>query len=327
MKLSEVRIYRKARSHLRKLLGVEQTIRSLRSDPAMSVPFEYDLEAAAPTETRLAVICHIFHAELSDEIFFYLSNIKYPVDIYVTTDDLAKKQSIVNAFEQWQTGQLEVRLIQNRGRDIAPKLVGLRDVYDRYDIVLFLHSKRSLHTDEGDEWRRFLFDNLVGSSKIVASVLEIFSKDERIGAVMSQHLKRLRKWIIWRDTFSLAQPIARRMGVEVHPFRPIDFPSGSMFWVRTAALRPLLDLEFKIEDFPEESGQVGGTIAHAIERLFLISCEKSGYDWVKIAARSSSANLGVTIPIGSPREIVRFNDRHRFRLLPGRDHHSEVCTR
>jgi len=293
----------------------------------MSVPFEYDVEASAPTEIRLAVVCHIFHAELSCEIFSYISNIKYPVDIYITTDGLQKQQLILNAFEKWQSGRLEVRLVENRGRDIAPKLIALHDVYDRYDIVLFLHSKRSLHAADGDEWRRFLFDNLVGSSKIVASILDIFAKDERIGAVVPQHLRRLRKWIIWRDTFSLAQPIARQMGVEVHPFRPLDFPSGSMFWMRTVALRPLLDLSLQIEDFPEESGQVGGTIAHAIERLFLISCERSGYDWVKIAAPSSAADLGVTVPIKSPGEIVRFNDKYRFRLVQHRDHHSKGYVR
>jgi len=42
--------------------------------------------------------------------------------------------------------------------------------------------------------------------------------------------------------------------------------------VRVAAMLPIINLNFTSEDFEEEMGQVDGTLAHAIERCFSISC-------------------------------------------------------
>lgn len=45
-----------------------------------------------------------------------------------------------------------------------------------------------------------------------------------------------------------------------------QFASGSMFWARLQALRPLLDAHLLPSMFDIETGQVDGTLAHAIER-------------------------------------------------------------
>jgi lipopolysaccharide biosynthesis protein len=44
-----------------------------------------------------------------------------------------------------------------------------------------------------------------------------------------------------------------------------------MFWVRLDALRPLLDAHLGEDEFETEQGQVDGTLAHAIERVFALS--------------------------------------------------------
>jgi lipopolysaccharide biosynthesis protein len=41
-----------------------------------------------------------------------------------------------------------------------------------------------------------------------------------------------------------------------------------MFWVRTDAIRPLLELDWKYDMFPDEEGQIDGGTEHGIERLF-----------------------------------------------------------
>jgi lipopolysaccharide biosynthesis protein len=46
------------------------------------------------------------------------------------------------------------------------------------------------------------------------------------------------------------------------------FPVGGMFWVKTNAIRPMLECNWMYEMFSAESGQRDGTLQHAIERMF-----------------------------------------------------------
>ena len=56
-----------------------------------------------------------------------------------------------------------------------------------------------------------------------------------------------------------------------------NFPVGSMFWARTAALRPLLELGLGWDDFPEEPVPYDGSLLHAIERLLPFVVEGAGF--------------------------------------------------
>jgi lipopolysaccharide biosynthesis protein len=53
-----------------------------------------------------------------------------------------------------------------------------------------------------------------------------------------------------------------------------------MFWARTEALQPLFKAHIKIEDFPEEAGQTDATLAHCIERLFVLVAKRSGLNTI-----------------------------------------------
>lgn len=188
------------------------------------------------------------------------------------------------------------------------------DVYDRYDLVLFLHSKKSAHYEFGDEWRRYLTHSLAGSPAIVNSIMEIFDRCPTIGMVIPQHFGPL--WattrIEWGTNFRTARRLAWRMDIDLRAEGFLDMPSGSMFWARPAALRPLIDLHLDFQDFPVEPCRVDGTLAHAIERLFLFGCEKAGYGWVKV---TDAANDPTAVDINAPSDIAHFMDRHGFRLL------------
>ncbi|TIW18330.1 MAG: hypothetical protein E5V81_18090 [Mesorhizobium sp.] len=104
-----------------------------------------------------------------------------------------------------------------------------------------------------------------------------------VGIIAPQHFPFIRPWIHWAGCKELAGALAKRMRVELETLENIDFPSGSMFWARPQALKPLLDLNLAATDFPEESGQLSLTNAHAIGRLFFVSCEVAGLKWLKIA--------------------------------------------
>jgi lipopolysaccharide biosynthesis protein len=303
--------------------GVSSVARAIRyilakrRDYSLSVPFGYQIAAPRP-DLSVAVVCHLFHHELTPVLGGYLRNIPFPCHIFISTDTAAKKADIERCFSDWKKGSVDVRLVPNRGRDIAPKLVAFADVYDRFEYVLHIHSKRSIHDARLHGWGEFLLENLLGSADIVGSIFEIFARFPNVGLVSSQHFEPVRFGLGWGDNFELADNLAGRMGVSIRRAKRFDFPSGSMFWARTAALRPLLDLRLTTDDFPPELGQLDGTLAHAIERLYYFACERAGLDWVKVARRDLFGSTSRITPADGPDALETFMKSRLVHLTGGR---------
>jgi GT2 family glycosyltransferase len=287
--------------------------RAIEQDYSFAVPLSYS-PMPLPQPPDLAVICHLFHIDVVDEIKGYLNNIPFPADLFISTDAIDKHDFIAQRFSGWDNGQVTVRITPNRGRDLAPKLVGFHDVHERYEYVLHLHSKTSRHDKMLAPWRGFLLENLLGSKEIVYSVFEVFSRQSRVGIIFPQHYEYIRHWLDWGSNYAIAKALATRLGIALSPQQTLDFPSGSMFWARTAALRPLLDLGLSFSDFPPETGQADGTLGHAIERLYLYACERAGWGWLKLAKPALYIDSRTIVEITSPAALDRYVIEHSVRL-------------
>jgi hypothetical protein len=287
------------------LYGIEQ-------EHSLELPLSYDVGSDAP---RVAVVLHAFHTGLLPEFRAYLNHIPGAADLFISTDRDEKRAAISACFSDWPKGGVEVRVTPNRGRDVAPKLVGFASVHDHYEYVLHLHTKSSPHDSRLAGWRGYLLDTLLGSPATINGVFEVFRRAPWVGMLAPQHIEVLRPWIRWGENQALAQALATRMGFDLPRAAPLDFPSGSMFWARSAALRPLLDLHLGFDDFAAEAGQTDGTLAHAIERLYFLVCEHAGYEWAKITAQGELHEQGGVAAVTSPQELDRFLTRYRLRLM------------
>jgi hypothetical protein len=288
-------------------------------DFALEVPFRYESEAIQSSPS-VAVLCHIYYESMTDWIKSYLYNIPFPFDLFITTDTEAKKKYIESRFKDGVPGKVEVRLSANRGRDIAPKLITLKDVYSKYEFVLHLHSKHSPYGYALEGWRDHLFNTLVGSKEIVQNVFEIFHQLPEIGMIAPQHYESVRQAIGWGHNYPNAKKLAQRLHFNIRKDGYLDFPTGSMFWARSKALQPLLKVDLQSEDFPQEKGQTDGTLAHSIERLYFFICEQAGYDWIKIAlpqrlSESASRIFGVN----RKEQLNDYIQHHLIRLQPSNE--------
>ena len=291
----------------------KEVTRKIEIDYSVAVPFGYH-PLVSVDRIKLAVICHIYFEGLAVEIQRYLRNIPFPFDIFISTDTPAKQEKLQTLFADWNIGSVEIRLVANRGRDIAPKLIGFRDVYDRYEYVLHFHSKSSEHGGVLKHWRGFLLENLVGSRELVESIFAAFIRHQNLGIIGSQHFELVRHVVNWGGNFECAEQLAGRMGIALSIDKVLDFPAGSMFWARSAALRPLLDLNLSFRDFPRETGQIDGTLAHAIERLYYFVCEKAGFTWIKVARPELFDLTPAITTIGSPEALDRYMAEKTLKL-------------
>jgi lipopolysaccharide biosynthesis protein len=299
--------------HYRQL--VYAPARQQRRDFSVAIPFP---DPPEPLHSpRIGVVIHLFHADMAPLFRDLIRSAALRADLLMTTDTAEKAEQIGAAFAGYSGGGVDIRLTPNRGRDIQPKLTAFRDRYGDYDLLLFLHGKKSHHMTVGDEWRTFLFDHLAGSPAIVRSIVDIFAANSDVGLVFPQHFEPLRRFVAWGPdgNFAAARQLARRMGIRVRATRPVDFPSGSMFWCRPAALRPLLDLDLSASDFAPEAGQTDGTVAHAVERLFLFAAEKAGFQWMKIAIPSHFSARDQIVRLNDARGVAAFLSKYGCRLM------------
>ena len=247
---------------------------------ALAIPLEYNIpqRSIAPS---IAVVAHMFYEDLFALYKTALLNIPFPCNLYLATDAEEKSSQLLKLFADW-TGNVEVRVVPNRGRDIAPKLVGFGHVYSDYEYVLHLHTKKQVREHGLEGWRDHLLQHLLGSRKIVEGIIHTFDTIPSLGIVAGTHFPAVKRWIGWGENKSIAEGLASRMAIDISEVTAINFPAGSMFWMRPAAIKPLLDLQLSLTDFPDERGQMDGTTAHAIERLYYIVCEDAGYSWLKV---------------------------------------------
>jgi hypothetical protein len=273
-------------------------------DYGLTLPFRFPTWPGVDTG-RLAVLCHAFHPDLMPEIRAYLEHIPGPFDLFLTIDDTRKASPIRDAFRNWKKGQVEIRTFENRGRDVAPKLLAWPEIYRSHDLMLHIHTKKTQYNSYLFRWRKYLFDNLMGSKTVVRNILQLFALDERLGMVAPLHFHALNISDPMAGNYDDVRSLAARMGLDIPRTAPLDFPAGSMFWARTATLRPLLDTGIQLSEFPEEAGQVDGTLAHAVERLYFVSCEAAGLHWVKVVQRSQFPEAAYGLDIADMHELSR----------------------
>lgn len=240
---------------------------------------------------KVALIMHIYFVDLIPECVHYAASMPEYADIYITTNSEEKKQAIEKAFGELNVNKVDIRLVPNRGRDVAPFLVESRDYIYDYDIICHTHDKKVGQLKPGTVGQSFsyrCFENVLKTKEFVLNVLETFDNNPRMGIIMPPPPNHGDYFITlgleWGPNFDVTKKLAEELGITapmVKTKEPIA-PLGSVFWARTDALRKIFDHEWKYEDFPEEPVADDGTVLHAIERMYNYSAQTMGYypGWV-----------------------------------------------
>ena len=189
-------------------------------------------------------------------------------------------------FSKLPCRKLEVRVIQNRGRDVSSLLVGVKDVIMDYDIVCFAHDKKTAQVKPGTIGASFAykcFENVLSNKAYVANVINTFINNPRLGLLSPPEPNHSTFFTTigfeWGPNYNVTKKLAKELGLTVpmNVMSPPVAPLGTMFWFRPAAMKPLYDRNWGYEDFPEEPNKIDGTLLHAIERIYPFVVQQSGY--------------------------------------------------
>jgi glycosyltransferase involved in cell wall biosynthesis/ubiquinone/menaquinone biosynthesis C-methylase UbiE len=232
----------------------------------------------ASNAPRVALHLHAFYPDQVAGIVERLNlNISAP-DLFVSvlTSDAASETR--QALSGYRGRIVDMQMTPNLGRDIGPLLTQFgRDLCASYGIVGHLHTKRSPQIEDrafAEAWNIFLLENLLGGEHggaMLDSILCSMVADPGIGIVFPDdpHV------VSWTKNRKHAEALADRMNYADLP-EEVNFPIGSMFWIRSSVLSKFVGLGLAWDDFAPEPLPVDGTMIHAIERLFGVIPGKMG---------------------------------------------------
>lgn len=235
------------------------------------------------------IIAHLYYEDLMVECVDYLCNAPPEISLVATVSS-EKKKLYVEALFKARERECEVRLVSNRGRDLSALLVGCADLFGKFKYLCFVHDKKSIRPQEsvavGREFFHLLWDNTLSSEGFIKNVLTTFEAEPNLGLLVPPHpynggykiLLFMTKY--WSGVcFDKTVELAKRLGI------PTDFISkefvplsiGSVFWCRTAAMKKIVDANWRLEDFEAEPMPDDGTVSHALERILPFAAQTEGF--------------------------------------------------
>ncbi len=223
------------------------------------------------SKAQICLQIHIFYLDLLENIVTEINKIPYAFDCYISTDSTDKAEYIRNYFKSHSNAvNVIVEIYDNKGRDVYPLIAQMSKYVTKYKFICHMHTKKSKIDIFGDNWREYLFGSLFGSKENIENILKNLEMNKGLGIVFPKPFQNLENAIHWGLNKELAENVLQK------PVNNIVFPVGNMFWARVDAVLPIFTNTLA-NNFPNEKGQADGTIAHAIERLWVYTAEYNGY--------------------------------------------------
>lgn len=217
----------------------------------------------------VAITAHVYYEDFARELIEALKQLNGVSKIYLTTPSTEIKETLEEYLGQSRF-RYEIRITPNIGRNFGPLLVEYSKSLLNETSFIHVHSKQSLHSpDFAADWLSRNI-NLLLTKEGIERIEQIFRSDPKIGLAFVDASDLLYgsnfRWGRSRD-------ITRRIFALFPGFEKVkwsgrlSFPAGGMFWTRTDAIRPLLELSWNYGMFPPEQGQMDGALQHGLERM------------------------------------------------------------
>lgn len=222
----------------------------------------------------IAVVIHAYYPQVFAEIVGYLNRVEnVALKLFISTET-GRGKKITELLSNCPHDYCITEL-KNHGRDVLPFLKVLPQIIaEGHEQLIKVHTKKSTHREDGDIWRKDLYEKLLTERSIELALAQ-FSSDPNLGIIgPAGHLVPMSFY--WGSNAATVEKLACRLGISPRLLKNMNFVAGTMFFATTKALLPLLNLALDDDDFEVEAGQVDGTFAHALERTLSVSTHAAG---------------------------------------------------
>jgi 2-polyprenyl-3-methyl-5-hydroxy-6-metoxy-1,4-benzoquinol methylase len=257
----------------------KRMVHTAYNSPKFTAAFE------APATAETAVIIHLYYTEMIEFFAEKLQALGDTLrDVYITIP--AGKEAAIEAIHALLP-DARVAVVPNCGRDVLPFVQVMKNIANKgYVKILKLHSKKSPHRQDGEQWRDKIIDSLLPGdaaemerimrqlddpkTALLGPMGEYVSMLVNISAT-EHHVRKLMGKLFDKTTAEEFVQVADEYG----------FFAGTMFWARCDALLPVVSA-VDAADFEPELGQEDSTLAHALERLLNVIPELQGREMYEI---------------------------------------------
>lgn len=238
-----------------------------------------------PEKKRIALILHLYYMDLLDKTLSYARSMPEGSDIILTVGS-EENAEIVKQRCKEMPYNVDVRVIQNRGRDVSALLVGVGKDCLNYDYVCFAHDKKVTQLTPysiGDGFAYKCFENILGSKELVSNIIHLLETEPHAGVLTPtppNHADYFGNYSSkWGPNYDGTKQFLEELNVVVplDPNKTPIAPLGTMFWFRPAALKQLFEHDWRYEDFPPEPNRIDGSKLHFIERAYGYIPQANGF--------------------------------------------------
>jgi lipopolysaccharide biosynthesis protein len=230
---------------------------------------------------KFAIVIHAYYIDVLEQILKKIPpSLRILSKIFIST--VIENFELVKGILEKEDINFEIFIFENRGRDVLPFLKMLKNLNEQgFPYIIKLHTKKSLHREDGDLWRNDLYMKLLNES-LHKKLPHFLKKYSNVGLVAPEGYLSPLSYYFGSNKEEILM-LCRRLGIQEIDLNHTLFVAGTMFIAKTSALIHLLDISISGFDFPEEAGQVDGTLAHAFERIFALTVKASGFDIITTA--------------------------------------------
>ena len=245
-----------------------------------------DLTKSRTTSLRTGIHIHVHHLDLFEEIIERIAFNRTQPMLWISITNPKLECAISKLLEDRGLNIAKLHCYPNHGRNFGPLLQGLGQELDEHcDLYAHLHTKRSQHLNPNvtTQWRKFLMDHLLGQDgcPVMDSIVNTFEHDPNLGMVYADDPH----CIGWTENKGSARLLMNKLGLSTEEqnlvmppkITNVDFPIGSMFWMRSRCLSRVWTCRRLKDAIPKEPLANDGTVLHALERLIPALCRLAGF--------------------------------------------------